>query len=396
MAYDNYIIKHKDIDIGKITINKNNYNIIDTEIENSVFSPISNSIPKDEQIADINQWFNNRCIPGSRYGIDILKKTYNIHDLRELMVLSLGLSLSDHYWIVREKENKIKWNEINFFDNKYSENMGKVFFDKHFVKNADLNIGYVPDSSLNGLLKKRWHNNGQINILIKNSSEPYKQEPFNEYFSSLVLDKLNINHITYNIIKENEEYNSTCPCIINKDTEMVSFVDMLRKYAQHITREKYDGYTRILDIAQSNSLPAYKEELHNMAVADYILCNNDRHWNNFGILRDSNNGKWISAIPLFDNGGSLWNGENVPKDTHSKCNSFANTNEECIKLLKININKVINKDNLIDLIDIFDTAFNNYSNAERKKILRNGLIQKRKLVYDYMDKCEFTSLIQST
>ena len=75
----------------------------------------------------------------------------------------------------------------------------------------------------------------------------------------------------------------------------------------------------------------------------------------------------------------------MPENTQSKCNSFANTNEECIRLLKIDINKIINKDQLTDLIDIFDITFKDYNNTDRKNILRNGLTRKREYVYKYMD-----------
>ena len=42
-----------------------------------------------------------------------------------------------------------------------------------------------------------------------------------------------------------------------------------------------------------------------MFILDYLLLNEDRHLNNFGIIRDVNTLKWIDLAPIFDNGQSL-------------------------------------------------------------------------------------------
>jgi hypothetical protein len=369
MAEEAYLIKHKDTDVGKIIINKNNYNIKDVEIYNSCFSPINTSIPRDEQLTDINQWLSNRCIPNTRQGADQLKLKYKVIDLRELMIANLGLSLSDHYWIVKEKESHTNWNSVNFFDNGYSENVDD---------------GYNPDFSLNGILIKRWsrHKSDNKDYLIKGASEPFEQEPFNEYFASMLLDQLKINHVKYELVAEKNNFVSICPCIIDKDTEMVSMFDIFRKNSIYMTYNKNNRYENILNLLNKEFLLTYKDELHKMIVADYVIRNTDRHLNNFGILRNANSGEWISAIPLFDNGCSLWNNENIKYKADSKCSSFAETNEECIKL--VNINDYINKEQLINMIDIFDFTFKDYNNTERKNQIKNGLIQRRERIYEYL------------
>ena len=42
-----------------------------------------------------------------------------------------------------------------------------------------------------------------------------------------------------------------------------------------------------------------------MFILDYLMLNNDRHLNNFGIIRDVNTLKWIDVAPIFDTGNSL-------------------------------------------------------------------------------------------
>lgn len=50
-----------------------------------------------------------------------------------------------------------------------------------------------------------------------------------------------------------------------------------------------------------------------MLVFDAVIYNEDRHFGNFGILRDNHTGKIIGPAPIFDNGLSLFNFA-MPKD----------------------------------------------------------------------------------
>ena len=43
-----------------------------------------------------------------------------------------------------------------------------------------------------------------------------------------------------------------------------------------------------------------------MLVFDALIYNEDRHFGNFGLLRDNHSGKIIAPAPVFDNGLSLF------------------------------------------------------------------------------------------
>lgn len=47
-----------------------------------------------------------------------------------------------------------------------------------------------------------------------------------------------------------------------------------------------------------------------MIVCDYIIVNKDRHFNNFGVIRNVETLEFIDVAPLLDNGCSLWFDEN--------------------------------------------------------------------------------------
>ena len=44
-----------------------------------------------------------------------------------------------------------------------------------------------------------------------------------------------------------------------------------------------------------------------MLVFDAVIYNADRHFGNFGLLKDNRTGEFISPAPIFDNGYSLFN-----------------------------------------------------------------------------------------
>ena len=51
----------------------------------------------------------------------------------------------------------------------------------------------------------------------------------------------------------------------------------------------------------------FSDQIRSMLVFDAVIYNEDRHFGNFGILRDNHTGKIIAPAPIFDNGISLFN-----------------------------------------------------------------------------------------
>ena len=49
----------------------------------------------------------------------------------------------------------------------------------------------------------------------------------------------------------------------------------------------------------------FYEQLVDMLMFDAVVINEDRHYGNFGVLRDNKSGKIIAPAPVFDNGVSL-------------------------------------------------------------------------------------------
>lgn len=70
--------------------------------------------------AALNEWWTDRSIPASRFGVREALEALEISSTKMLLVRSFGLSLSDQYWICPEGSN-LTWDSINFFENDFSE-----------------------------------------------------------------------------------------------------------------------------------------------------------------------------------------------------------------------------------------------------------------------------------
>lgn len=73
-----------------------------------------------------------------------------------------------------------------------------------------------------------------------------------------------------------------------------------------------------------------------MIVTDYIIANEDRHMNNFGLLRNAETLEWIGFAPIYDSGSSLGY-DKLPGQIRSEkevvCKPFKNHHIEQLKLI---------------------------------------------------------------
>ncbi len=275
-----------------------------------------------------NQWWTGRSIPASRMGLSDMLDTLGIASSNLLLTKCLGLSLSDQYWI-RPYESNMLWEDVNFFDNDFSDDIGDLLFGTN-GKNSGFDLS-SPDNTSDGNLKKRWKIIDGKRCLLKSGSNPYSQQTFNEVIASKIMERLGIDHVPYSVTWINDEPYSVCEDFVTKDTELISAwrVLQLRTKANH--ESEYLHYVNIcrelgIDIVSS---------LDKMIVLDYIIANEDRHFNNFGLLRDANTLELIGAAPIFDSGTSLWYDRLTSRIPINgvNCKPFKKTHGEQLKLV---------------------------------------------------------------
>ena len=73
-----------------------------------------------------------------------------------------------------------------------------------------------------------------------------------------------------------------------------------------------------------------------MIVLDYIIADEDRHFNNFGVLREAETLKWLGFAPIYDSGSSLGYDKTPVQIRTEKdvvCKPFKNHHAEQLKLV---------------------------------------------------------------
>lgn len=328
-----YILMHKEVSVAEIEMDEELGMI--TSINNVLhkeFMPLGTvHALRHREVSDraaLHHWWIGRSIPASRMGIKEAFGRLGIRDSAQLITKSFGLSLSDHYWIKPEK-SCVKWADINYFDNDFSDDVGNALFGEK-IKTVDLNFS-SPDNTSDGDLKKRWKIIEGKRCLIKSGSLPFYQQPFNEAAASLIAERLGIEYVPYTVIFSGNEPYSLCENFITKDTELISAhrVMQLRTKANH---ENF--YLHYVNICRDIGVPDIVSELDKMIILDYIIANEDRHFNNFGLIRNADTLEWICAAPIYDSGNSL--GYNRPAhhlDRPVECKPFKKHFNEQLRLV---------------------------------------------------------------
>ncbi|MNB88238.1 hypothetical protein D3C75_352470 [compost metagenome] len=280
--------------------------------------------------AALNEWWRGRAIPASRDGIKEALLELNLSTTQKLLDKSLGLSLSDQYWI-RPTGSVLEWSSINFFDHPFSEDVGNVLFGKG-SSGEPISL-MSPDNTSDGWLRKKWTIIEGKRCLVKGGSGALQQEPYNEVVATRIMDRLGIEHVPYRLIMQEEYPYSVCEDFITPRTELVTawYVMQTRPKANHIS-----VYQHYLNCCEALGIPGVVESLDRMIVVDYLIANEDRHQNNFGVIRHAETLEWVGLAPIYDSGTSLWFSKPlslISPTAKLTCKPFKQTHGEQIKLV---------------------------------------------------------------
>lgn len=272
------------------------------EINNIDFAPIilKNAYNQKKDIKVIlSNWFKGRGIPLWRDDLDLLLTKLNILAPIELLDKAFGLSLSDQYWLKPYNEN-IKYKDINFFKQNFKD---AEFIDATFSNNikSSTKISLIsPNNTTDGRLKKTWIIENNKRYLLKGGYKNEVLQPFNEVLASIISERLGFKHVPYTIEVVKDKVVSKCECFIDENTELVSAYQIL-----YSNCDKDNAYETYINLLEEHKIKNARESIENMFILDYIMLNEDRHLNNFGIIRDVQSLEWIDAAPIFDTGESL-------------------------------------------------------------------------------------------
>ena len=312
-------------------------------------------IPVRNGIADrasFNDWWTDRSIPASRSGIREALEILEIANTQLLLLRCYGLSLSDQYWI-KPNGSDLSWDDINFFANSFSDDIGDVLFGAPKQAN-ELNFS-SPDNTSDGFLKKRWKIIDGKRCLIKGGSNPFRQQPFNEVIATEIMARLDIPHVPYRLIWNHDAPYSVCEDFVDENTELIPAWRVM------MTQKKNNSvsvYRHFVNCCESLGVRDVVPFLDRMITLDYIIANEDRHFNNFGLIRNAETLAWIGMAPIYDSGSSLGY-DKLPGQMKSEkdvgCKPFKNHHAEQLRLVQsfdwLDLTK------LHDIEDVIRTTF---------------------------------------
>lgn len=317
------------------------------KIFNPEFRPIQVQFNKKQnkiEKSSFEHFLKGRRIPDTRQDKDRLLENLKGKSLYELSLAYYGLSLSDQYWI-RNKNDNIEWKDINFFQNEFSEDMGLFMFGK---SSGSFSLK-TPNNTSDGWLKKAWILEKNKRVLVKGSSSPFYQEAFNEKIAYQISKILKINHVKYEIKEIGNKSYSVCENFINENTELVPVNAIIQSVQKpnHLSM-----YNFVINELEKLEIHDAKEKINEMLFLDYIIFNEDRHFNNFGFIRNVETLKAEGMAPIFDSGTSLFYNtlDTAIKSANPEVKPFYGERKRQFELIKGCVNKKIDIDKIQRII----------------------------------------------
>ncbi|MDR1194324.1 MAG: HipA domain-containing protein [Peptococcaceae bacterium] len=297
-----YTLMHKNVAVAQLEIFEDTGAILKTlELTRPEHLPLGIRLtPQGKpETKSINDWWVGRAIPASRSGLRDALEALRVSSPVLLLTKCFGLSLSDQYW-ARPSNKPLEWKDVNFFENEFSEDVGNALFERAGEGELDL---MSPDNTTGGWLKKKWVVADGKRMLLKCGNGPAHQEPLNEVIASAIMRRLGIAHAAYTLTWDDDRPLSACEDFITPRTDLVSawHIRETGKKPGHVSE-----YQHFLERCDALGIPGARDSLDRMLAVDYLIVNADRHYNNFGAVRDAETLEWLGLAPVFDCGTSMW------------------------------------------------------------------------------------------
>lgn len=373
-----YILMHREIEVAEIELDELSHITNIYEVYAEEHFPVGTLGKHGVDKTMLAKWWAKRSIPASRSGLRETLDLLHMSVPQELLAKCYGLSLSDQYWI-SPKDKPLMWKEINFFDHDFSEDVGNLLFG--YGEFSDSMSLISPDNTSDGQLIKKWKIADGKRVLIKGGSNPYQQEPLCEVIASGIAERLCIPHTKYTLLWEHEKPFSVCQDFITSETELVSAYHIMQSRKKPNDLSDYEFY---LNCAEQLGVKNIREQTEKMIVLDFLIGNEDRHFNNFGLIRNAVTLEWIGVAPIFDCGTSLWYNTQEslikPLSPNLPAKPFKKTHREQIKLVKdfswIDLKALDGmKEEMEEIL-----SQSPYISRERRAVLCNAFCQRAELL----------------
>ena len=303
------------------------------EIISKELMPLESKGDKDR---GIKSWWADRAAPITQGRMRAFLEQKGLPGTLAYLTNNLGLSLMDYYWI-RPVDSDIKWEDVNLFDNEFKEERLIPKLSKGSPKKASV-PKYSPNGSLIGNIEKTWAIINGERCLIKGNSGPLSSESINEVIASKIHELQGYdNYVKYDLIKikgSRYDYGCVSKLFTSQKYELVS------AWAMHTSEKKpnhLSNLEHLLNVVKKYGMDVeqFRRDLEYQIMTDFIISGYDRHYNNFGVLRDAESLEFVRMAPIFDSGGALFAGAELPNGSGDllkvKTNSIFGTERKLVE-----------------------------------------------------------------
>ena len=272
------------------------------------------------------EWWADRAAPVTQGKMRAFLEKQGLPGTLAYLTKNLGLSLMDYYWI-KPMDSDLKWEDVNLFDNAFKEERlipGPV----EETKTEDRLPRYSPNGSLIGNIEKTWAIFNGVRCLVKGNTGALSSESINEVIAGKIHEMQGYdNYVKYDLIKikgSRYDYGCVSDLFTSQKRELVS------AWAIHTSEKKpnhLSNLDHLLSIAGKHGMDVeqFRRDLDYQIMTDFILSGYDRHYNNFGVLRDADTLEFVRMAPIFDSGGALFAGKELPDKTIDLLNVSTNS-----------------------------------------------------------------------
>ena len=300
-----YELRLFDTPLLEFTLNELNLGLTAKII--SINEEKKNLLPLDLECTNegILAWLRHRVIPKNRTFVEEILKSLGLSygNTKDIIDVCKGLSLNDSFWVV-PKDFAGSFAEYNLYHNNFSEILSLVAYTGIGQSNRAFTTS--PELTTNGMLPKAWRRleDGEIYLYKGGSSGAANtgNEPYSEFYACQIADAMGIRAVGYDLDYWKGILASKCKIFTDIDTAFIPIGRLV----------KSGGLQACLNYYAEQG-DDFLDAVRSMLVFDAVIYNEDRHFGNFGILRDNSSGAVIAPAPLFDHGISLFNSA-MPED----------------------------------------------------------------------------------
>ncbi|MCL2086647.1 MAG: hypothetical protein FWH05_03530 [Oscillospiraceae bacterium] len=211
---------------------------------------------------NFNEWFNTRYSMGSNTSARrlMLRAFGTDRHTKETNMVTRALSLSDCYWLKRSDES-VTFAQIT------------PYFNEEWDGRAPFKGGAISTLFVNGAADKKWLNS---KTLLKVGSfkeiEPYE-----------LCNALGIKHIPETRLV--------------KEGLLVTNFTCVYRYFESMEQS---GFVKEGENPREKAISLFGEAAVTLFVVDYLVEHDDRHWGNYGFMRNADTGEYEGMSPYYD------------------------------------------------------------------------------------------------